>query len=56
MPIFNPVKVLTSKVKPISSTHRYYLVSFLLFASCEKAMVADPNYEKEVMNFRQRRV
>ena len=43
-------------VKRISSTHRYYLVSFLLFASCEKAMVADPNYEKEVMNFRQRRV
>lgn len=56
MPIFNPVKVLTSKVKPISSTHRYYLVSFLLFASCEKTMVTDPNYEKEVMNFRQRRV
>ena len=56
MPIFNPVKVLTSMLKLISSTYRYYLVSFLLFASCEKTMVTDPNYEKEIMNFRQSRV
>ena len=43
-------------VKPISSTYRYYFVSFLLFASCEKTMVTDPNYEREIMNFRQSRV
>ena len=43
-------------VKPISSTHRYFLISFLLFISCEKTMVADPNYEKVVMDFRQSRV
>ena len=43
-------------VKPISSTHRYFLISFLLFMSCEKTMVADPNYEKVVMDFRQSRV
>ena len=43
-------------VKPINSTHRYFLISFLLFISCEKTMVADPNYEKVVMDFRQSRV
>ena len=43
-------------VKRISSTHQYFLVSLLLFMSCEKTMVADPNYEREVINFRQSRV
>ncbi len=43
-------------VKPISSTYRYFLFSCLLLISCDKTMVADPNYEKEVMDFRQSRV
>ena len=42
--------------KRISSTHRYYLVSLLLVMSCEKTMVAYPNYEREIINFRQSRV
>jgi len=43
-------------VKRISSTHQYFLVSLLLFMSCDKTMVADPNYEREIINFRQSRV